>query len=1106
MSGALPPIAETPVQVGKRKRSAVLSEEPDRDEEDGDEPQHTYSRKRRKSGRVTRNATRRGTNGSNGALSTDEPSVIRVAFAGFNEDEGSVNGAGESTDELEHVNGANDDSGDQPNDADVAQADPAKEDDDADGAEAEVDQDTAMPIEDEGTDGDVGADDEDDDAFEDDGGERIEDTQPTESVSNSFADEEPSAIVADEEDQPQDDTESPIRSQTPTQDLLAVADDAVTEEPSADVTPAGTPPDQNVGVAGLLKPVDKRILQLAGTDAAKSEPDKPAKRLPGRRRAPHANPKIEAALRRQLHLRVGYRAVAKALKPILAELASRSATDVKNDPDAHKKVYPYGMVQAGLEKRAAHRQEWIQRLHTLNREKLQHTLDVESEVLRTQHKDRVERLRDDFINQLKHDFLMVMRKQQRKEAGDHASDDEVRFSLLVNNQNPNVTQEDDVISTLRQCSYKGELGPILPKSLYHNRSRPFVETNRLFAELNERCRVFGAERGHDDDMAQAHVEPFTTFDPAHREIVKAQRGLSRLAAAAEVVEAVPPPPPLPPPRPAVTPTIPNHEAIALQVLADASFAPWMNQLVVPKVATTVQPASTAAEVRPVEQARVAVKQQPLSSPPAKPDLHSRRPAYDPVWNLENQRNAANATSQQHHDTQRAARHDPLGSQPLAITVNNSLSGLIAPPQPPLVLQAPHEPQQSITVKEPASSSPAYQLVPLDNHTNPKPAKSDFWSSLARGHQESIASQSGLPGKVKLAPKGIQGSDNDSAGTHGRARAGSSAAAGAAPNLSIQQIHAREGMRRPGPPPILPAEQHAGRFRSSSDSYGDLFERHNGLDTNTHNNNNGATRLKKAPAPKRSIGPGAWPRSRFYDPATAEARRRASTNSVANQPPGLRGPRPQDAISPSFNQAHPYQQQPPQAPAFHGHPPPGYPSAPSPGYPHAPQYQPAPLQPFPYGQSATPYNAPSPYGPPVSPLPGPYQQQHHGYSMPPPQSAYGQHLPGPQQPPYGQQHQSHQPPYMSGAPGPGPGPASGYPPPPGPPQSSAPAYVGPQFGGPPILPAGQAAPAFAQWNAAQSHHERNGRRNQRNSGFGGESGQGQGQGQGQTEFRPYFGPR
>lgn len=99
-------------------------------------------------------------------------------------------------------------------------------------------------------------------------------------------------------------------------------------------------------------PAPPNSQQDAGTDRDVS---RAAKRMPGRRRAPHADDSIEADLRRQLHLRLAYRSVAKALKPLLAELAQRTMDDVQNDEEAHKESEQYKQVQAELDAHLARR-------------------------------------------------------------------------------------------------------------------------------------------------------------------------------------------------------------------------------------------------------------------------------------------------------------------------------------------------------------------------------------------------------------------------------------------------------------------------------------------------------------------------------------------------------------------------------------------------------------------------------------------------------------------------------------------------------------------------------------------------------------------------------
>lgn len=108
------------------------------------------------------------------------------------------------------------------------------------------------------------------------------------------------------------------------------------------------------------------------------------KRMPGRRRAPHADASIEADLRRQLHLRLAYRSVAKALKPVLAELAHRSLTDMQNDEEAHKEVQGYERVQGQLDAYLARRLWIVENEMKIKEVYYQQSFDAQKEMLETQ--------------------------------------------------------------------------------------------------------------------------------------------------------------------------------------------------------------------------------------------------------------------------------------------------------------------------------------------------------------------------------------------------------------------------------------------------------------------------------------------------------------------------------------------------------------------------------------------------------------------------------------------------------------------------------------------------------------------------------------------------
>jgi hypothetical protein len=118
---------------------------------------------------------------------------------------------------------------------------------------------------------------------------------------------------------------------------------AVTPPESAMATPAPGTPFNGHDMGGGM-----------GTD---QEPARLVRRLPGRRRAPNPNTSIEADLRRQLNLKTTFRAVVKALKPVLLELSSRSVEHLEDDEDAYKHCPEYdeivSQLDAYLERRLA---------------------------------------------------------------------------------------------------------------------------------------------------------------------------------------------------------------------------------------------------------------------------------------------------------------------------------------------------------------------------------------------------------------------------------------------------------------------------------------------------------------------------------------------------------------------------------------------------------------------------------------------------------------------------------------------------------------------------------------------------------------------------------
>lgn len=91
----------------------------------------------------------------------------------------------------------------------------------------------------------------------------------------------------------------------------------------------------------------------------RNDPGGVLERLPGRKRAQHPDPEVEVALRRQLELKVAYRAVAKALKPVLAELAQRTAQELQEDVELHMRYPEYDDMIRELEDRLQKRLQFL---------------------------------------------------------------------------------------------------------------------------------------------------------------------------------------------------------------------------------------------------------------------------------------------------------------------------------------------------------------------------------------------------------------------------------------------------------------------------------------------------------------------------------------------------------------------------------------------------------------------------------------------------------------------------------------------------------------------------------------------------------------------------
>lgn len=613
---------------------------------------------------------------------------------------------------------------------------------------------------------------------------------------------------------------------------------------------------------------------------------------------------------------------------------------------------------------------------------------------------------------------------------------------LHNAQSANMlSQGDDVIPSLRRVTAKGALRGILGPE-YHWRSRPALETERLFDEMYERHQVAHEHLQHDEVSALEDPRPFTTFDPVVRDAADARQKMRELLAAlGDAAEEVSKPPPVPvvEAAPAI-PVIPNNEALGLLMLAEASTT-----------ANTNTPAQ-------FDNPSILQKDPPSDVPSRQDNLSVPRPSMSRAGSV--------ATPTLSINTPARPLEDPVREQRLPSLAPISFSQAVLEPSttqtaPLFPRNMQHEQQEHRPQSEFPQLPPIGQVVASQSHadtlpqpvatsstlpTPSKPIATDFWSSLAVNNV-----QTNPQGKAEFIPKaGVQ-----------HVSAIEQPAGSSADIVKMEERESRPSLT--GSSTTLESLHQT--LRSTSDSFGPLLDRPGDLDSQ---------KPRKMPAPKKSLY-GPWPRSRNYTPMD----RRASTTSTAPPQTTLPGihPRPSSGLGGNASYSTAESRHTKYAPAPPG-PLPGFPSsAPQSGpYGPAPIYGAAPPAPYGYEQRG-PYPPITPYAPTAgySGLPGGPMQQGQGPT-----------------PFYGGTHSLPPPPQQQG----------GYGPPAitsRPPQTS-PAY-GPQYGGQPILPAnhdprfgpnGQAAsnnagPAFAQYQQHDGRRRRN-------------------QSLGHREFQHYHGPR
>jgi hypothetical protein len=220
-----------------------------------------------------------------------------------------------------------------------------------------------------------------------------------------------------------DDASAPSAHPRKRRKVAEPAPDAAADQPpelTDSSTPAGSP--ENIPEVEINAELP---IPAANGDA----PAKAAKRLPGRRRQPHSDINIETDLRRQLHLKMGYRSIAKALKPVLAELAERTIHRLETEPDYHKQCPEYDEVMAQLEQRKQARLAEIEAEKKNKLEQLRRTTKAQEKYLAQAYARQFREYQDDAMIRVEHE-IMKLDRQFKAENGE-ATEDEVRICLLT---------------------------------------------------------------------------------------------------------------------------------------------------------------------------------------------------------------------------------------------------------------------------------------------------------------------------------------------------------------------------------------------------------------------------------------------------------------------------------------------------------------------------------------------------------------------------------------------------------------------------------------------------------------------------------------------------
>nr|OQO28527.1 hypothetical protein B0A51_06534 [Rachicladosporium sp. CCFEE 5018] len=273
----------------------------------------------------------------------------------------------------------------------------------------------------------------------------------------------------------------------------------------------------------------------------------------GRRRANHAIPLVEAAMRRQLEIKQMYRAIVRPLKICLGDLAQKSLDELETDEQAHLVDPEYMTVMAGLNEKFQRRKTQLLTAQEKNREQLKERYLAEISAKQASVRSLIDELKEQQLARLEYDTINIVRTSQLQLPRLHETED-----------------EDGVLAQPRRRASKTKPS-VTVDPRYDSRSRRTLEMECRVEDLEQRTKMgeaLGAFKAQPDQTFS--VMDRTSRDAAteRKRNVEGTTMLARAAAEVQLKETVPflknnPPPPT------------KQDLAALQVLADLATRPGL---------------------------------------------------------------------------------------------------------------------------------------------------------------------------------------------------------------------------------------------------------------------------------------------------------------------------------------------------------------------------------------------------------------------------------------------------------------------------------------------------------------------------------------------------